>query len=192
MEATRVPVLATDRLVLRGWTDADKAPFAAMNADPRVMELFPSVLSADESDALIARTMEAFRDVGFGLWAVERRADRALLGFVGLAAPAWVAAFTPCVEIGWRLAFDAWGRGYATEAARAVLEFAFERLRLNEVVSLTTVANDRSRAVMERLGMSHDPADDFDHPRIPTGHPQLRHVLYRLSANRWRQMRETT
>jgi len=192
MEATRVPVLATDRLVLRGWTDADKAPFAAMNADPRVMELFPSVLSADESDALIARTMEAFRDVGFGLWAVERRADRALLGFVGLAAPACVAAFTPCVEIGWRLAFDAWGRGYATEAGRAVLEFAFERLRLNEVVSFTTVANDRSRAVMERLGMSHDPADDFDHPRIPTGHPQRRHVLYRLSANRWRQMRKTT
>jgi RimJ/RimL family protein N-acetyltransferase len=192
MEATRVPLLATDRLVLRGWTDADKAPFATMNADPRVMELFPSVLSADESDALIARTMEAFREVGFGLWAVERRTDRALLGFVGLAAPAWVAAFTPCVEIGWRLAFDAWGRGYATEAARAVLEFAFERLRLNEVVSLTTVANDRSRAVMERLGMSHDPADDFDHPRIPTGHPQRRHVLYRLSANRWRQMRKTT
>jgi RimJ/RimL family protein N-acetyltransferase len=192
MEATRVPLLATDRLVLRGWTDADKAPFAAMNADPRVMELFPSVLSADESDALIARTMEAFRDVGFGLWAVERRADRAFLGFVGLAAPGWVAAFTPCVEIGWRLAFDAWGRGYATEAGRAVLEFAFERLRLNEVVSFTTVANARSRAVMERLGMSHDPADDFDHPRIPSGHPQRRHVLYRLSANRWRKMRETT
>jgi RimJ/RimL family protein N-acetyltransferase len=190
MESTRVPVLATERLVLRGWTDTDKAPFAAMNADPRVMELFPSVLSADESDALIARTMQAFRDLGYGLWAVERRNDRALLGFVGLAAPAWEAAFTPCVEIGWRLAFDAWGRGYATEAGWAVLEFAFERLRLNEVVSFTTVRNYRSRAVMERLGMSHDPADDFDHPGLPTGHPQRPHVLYRLSADRWRRMRE--
>jgi len=190
MDSTRVPVLATERLVLRGWTDRDKAPFAALNADPRVMELFPSVLSADESDALIARTMKAFREVGFGLWAMERRTDRALLGFVGLAAPAWEAAFTPCVEIGWRLAFDAWGRGYATEAGRAVLEFAFERLRLNEVVSFTTVRNDRSRAVMERLGMSHDPADDFDVPSLPNGHPQRPHVLYRLSADRWRQRRE--
>jgi RimJ/RimL family protein N-acetyltransferase len=189
MDVTAVPVLTTERLVLRGWTDADKAPFAAMNADRRVMELFPSVLTADESDALIARTMEAFREVGFGLWAAERRRDRALLGFVGLAAPAWEAAFTPCVEIGWRLAFDAWGEGYATEAGRAVLEFAFERLGLTQVVSFATVGNRRSRAVMERLGMSHDAADDFDHPRLATGHPLRRHVLYRLSADRWRAMR---
>jgi RimJ/RimL family protein N-acetyltransferase len=189
MESTRVPVLPTERLVLRGWTDADKAPFAAMNADTRVMELFPTVLTAVESDALVARMMEAFREVGFGLWAVERRSDRALLGFVGLAAPAWEAAFTPCVEIGWRLAFDAWGRGYATEAARTVLEFAFDRLRLTHVVSFTTVGNRRSRAVMERLGMSHDPRDDFDHPRLPAGHPLRRHVLYRLSADRWRETR---
>jgi RimJ/RimL family protein N-acetyltransferase len=189
MEVTAVPVLTTERLVLRGWTDADKVAFAAMNADPRVMELFPSVLTADESDALIARTMEAFREVGFGLWAVERRRDRALLGFVGLAAPVWEAAFTPCVEIGWRLAFDAWGHGYATEAGRAVLEFAFERLGLTQVVSFAMVANRRSRAVMERLGMSHDAADDFDHPRLAAGHPLRRHVLYRLSADRWRAMR---
>jgi RimJ/RimL family protein N-acetyltransferase len=189
MESTGVPVLPTERLVLRGWTDADKAPFAAMNADTRVMELFPTVLTAVESDALVARMMEAFREVGFGLWAVERRSDRALLGFVGLAAPAWEAAFTPCVEIGWRLAFDAWGRGYATEAARAVLEFAFDRLRLTHVVSFTTVGNRRSRAVMERLGMSHDPRDDFEHPRLPAGHPLRRHVLYRLSADRWRETR---
>lgn len=189
MEVTAVPVLTTERLVLRGWTDADKVAFAAMNADPRVMELFPSVLTADESDALIARTMEAFREVGFGLWAVERRRDRALLGFVGLAAPAWEAAFTPCVEIGWRLAFDAWGHGYATEAGRAVLELAFERLGLTQVVSFAMVANRRSRAVMERLGMSHDAADDFDHPRLAPGHPLRRHVLYRLSADRWRAMR---
>jgi ribosomal-protein-alanine N-acetyltransferase len=189
METTAIPVLTTERLVLRGWTDADKAPFAAMNADPRVMELFPSVLSTEDSDALIARTMAAFREEGFGLWAVERRRDRALLGFVGLAAPAWEAAFTPCVEIGWRLAFDAWGHGYATEAGRAVLEFAFERLRLGEVVSFTSGVNRRSRAVMERLGMSRDAADDFDHPRLPAGHPLRRHVLYRLSADRWRTVR---
>jgi RimJ/RimL family protein N-acetyltransferase len=151
-----------------------------MNADPAVMEHFPGTLSRRESDALVERIEAGFEANGFGLWALEVRATGEFIGFAGLDVPEFEAHFTPAVEIGWRLARSAWGHGYATEAGRAALAYGFEQAGLEEIVSFTTVANRRSRAVMERLGMSHDPADDFDHPRLPPGHPQRLHVLYRI------------
>lgn len=183
--------LLTARLRLRGWQDGDLAPFAALNADPEVMRHFPSVLGREESDRLAARIRQKFAAQGWGLWAVELLPGAAVegapapggfLGFVGLNRPEFEAPFTPCVEIGWRLARGAWGHGYATEAARAALDFAFRWLDLEEVVAFTYQGNLRSRAVMRRLGMSRDPAEDFDHPALPPGHPLRRHVLYRLAA----------
>jgi RimJ/RimL family protein N-acetyltransferase len=172
--------LATDRLLLRQWRDADREPFAAMNADPEVMRYFPKLLTREESDALIDNQGLVLDLRGWGLWAVEVVGGAPFVGFVGLAEPQFDAHFTPCVEVGWRLAREQWGRGYATEAARAVLAFGFDELGLDEIVALTTSANARSRRVMERLGMTHDPADDFEHPVLPEGHPIRRHVLYRL------------
>ena len=177
--------LTTDRLLLRHWRDADRAPFAAMNADPRVMEHFPAPLTRDESDALVDEFERRFDPRGFGLWALERRDNRTFIGFTGLADVPWDAPFTPAIEVGWRLAPDAWGHGYATEAAREAVRFGFEDAGLDEIVSFTVLANLRSRAVMERLGMTHDPADDFDHPRLPATHPLRRHVLYRLDRGIW-------
>ena len=172
--------LTTERLLLRQWRDEDVEPFVAMNADPEVMAYFPGTLPRAESELFLARIHQAWERDGFGLWAVERRADGAWLGMTGLAAPSFEAAFTPCVEVGWRFPVSSWGHGYATEAARAAVAFGFETLGLDEILSWTTVANQRSRAVMERIGMTHDPADDFDHPRLPVGHPVRPHVLYRL------------
>jgi RimJ/RimL family protein N-acetyltransferase len=143
------------------------------------MEHFPSVLARAESDAAVDRIEAHFERHGFGLWAVEVPDQTPFIGFVGLAVPAFHAHFTPCVEVGWRLAGDSWGRGYATEAARAALTFGFGLLALEEIVSMTVPDNERSRRVMERLGMTHDPADDFDHPSQPD---HRRHVLYRLQA----------
>ena len=177
--------LTTGRLLLRHWRDDDRAPFAAMNADPRVMEHFPAPLSRLESDALIDEFEARFDPRGFGLWALERRDDGTFIGFTGLAAVPWEAHFTPAIEVGWRLAPEAWGHGYATEAAREAVRFGFEDAELDEIVSFTVPANVRSRAVMERLGMTHDPADDFDHPRLPVGHPLRRHVLYRIDRESW-------
>lgn len=173
----------TERLLLRGWRDEDREPFAALNADPEVMRWFPALLSRAESDALADRAAAHVEEHGWGLWAVERRVDGDFLGFVGLAVPRFEAAFLPATEVGWRLARAAWGHGYATEAAHAVLEVAFGALGLPEVVSLTAVGNTRSRAVMERLGMTRDPADDFDHPSLAEGHPLRPHVLHRLRAS---------
>jgi ribosomal-protein-alanine N-acetyltransferase len=149
------------------------------------MEHFSRPLDRTGSDALVDRIVDRWAADGHGLWAVERLDDAAFLGFVGLAAPSFEAAFTPCVEVGWRLAAFAWGHGYATEAARAALRFGFEVLGLAEIVSFTVPANVRSRAVMERLGMTRDPADDFDHPNLPEGHRQRRQVLYRLRRSDW-------
>jgi RimJ/RimL family protein N-acetyltransferase len=151
-----------------------------MNADPRVMEYFPKLLTREESDAVITRSEERFERSGFGLWAVEVVEPSQFAGFIGLSVPHFEAHFTPCIEIGWRLAAEFWGRGLATEGARAVCDFGFESLGLDQIVSFTTAANSRSRRVMEKLGMSHDPADDFDHPSLP-GHPLQRHVLYRIN-----------
>jgi len=172
--------LRTPRLLLRRFGDADRAPFAAMNSDPRVMEHFPGLLDAPASDALVERIDRHWDRHGFGLWAVEAPDSAPFVGFAGLSAPSFEAAFTPCVEVGWRLAAPFWGHGYATEAARAAVADGFGRLALAEIVSFTVPANRRSRAVMERLGMTHDPVDDFDHPALPEGHPLRPHVLYRL------------
>lgn len=174
--------LRTDRLWLRRWREEDREPFAALNADPRVAEFLPTPLARAESDAFIARIERHFSDHGFGLYAAELRPEGPLVGFVGLMVPPFEAAFTPCVEIGWRLAVPFWGRGLATEGARAVAQHAFGVLGLPELLSWTVPANLRSRRVMEKLGMTRNPADDFDHPRLPQGHPLRRHVLYRLRA----------
>jgi RimJ/RimL family protein N-acetyltransferase len=173
--------LRTERLILRRWLPADRAPFAALNADPRVMEHFPALLSREESDARIATIEAHFEKHGFGLWAVEILGVAPCAGFIGLSVPRFEAHFTPCVEIGWRLAADYWGQGYATEGARAALKFGFDLLGLEQIVSYTVPANLRSRRVMEKIGMVHDQAGDFDHPALPEGHPLRRHVLYRMA-----------
>ncbi len=179
------PELITDRLLLRAWAAADVEPFAAMNADPEVMQHFPSTLSREESDALVDGIRAGFEQHPFGLWAVELRDAGRFVGFTGLSVPTFDAPFMPAVEVGWRLARWAWGNGYATEAATATLDFGFSRAGLGDVVSFTSVSNVRSRAVMQRLGMTRDPTDDFEHPRIPPGHRLRVHVLYRLSRHQW-------
>lgn len=184
------PVLTTDRLILRRWRDEDRAPFAALNADPQVMEHFPEPLTRSQSDAMIDRFEEGFRERGFGFWAVEIAATGSFVGFTGLSVPRFQAHFTPSVEIGWRLARAAWGHGYASEAARAALEFAFQDAALPEVVSFTAATNLRSQAVMRRIGMARDADGDFDHPAVPEGSPLRRHVLWRMTARRWRAGRK--
>jgi RimJ/RimL family protein N-acetyltransferase len=145
------------------------------------MQHMPAVLPRQASDALAERIEAHWGEHGFGLWAVEVPGVAPFAGFVGLSIPGFEAPFTPCVEIGWRLAAPCWGRGYASEAARAALGFGFEELGLAEIVSFTTPDNLRSRRVMEKLGMLRDPADDFDHPGLPEGHPLRRHLLYRTA-----------
>ena len=178
--------LHTARLRLRSWRPEDLDPFAALNSDHRVMEHFPQPLSREQSDLLAEQIVFDLRAQGWGLWAVEVTETRFFAGFVGLSRPRFRAHFTPAVEVGWRLAQDYWGRGFATEAAWAALEFGFDCLGLGEIVSFTSVDNMRSRRVMERLGMSHDPGDDFDHPSLPQGHRLRRHVLYRLTSAEFR------
>ena len=183
----RGPELRTDRLLLRRWREADRAPFARMNADPTVMEFFTATLTRAESDDFVDRIEAAFAERGWGLWAVEVTADPGFqglggfAGFVGLWQPNFDAHFTPAVEIGWRLDAAHWGRGYAPEAAQAVLRFGFEQLGLDEIVSFTAVVNERSQRVMQKIGMTRDPADDFDHPRLADGDRLRRHVLYRAT-----------
>ena len=190
--------LRTGRLLLRQWRDEDLDPWAELNADPEVMEHFPSVLSREDSDALAARCREHLTAHGWGLWAVEVPGVTPFIGWVGLARPAFEARFTPAVEVGWRLGRRWWGHGYASEAARAsldhafgplALDHAFGPLALDEVVSFTSVRNERSQAVMRRIGMTRDPRDDFGHPRIEEGHPLRPHVLYRISRARWERTR---
>lgn len=177
------PTLTTERLVLRAWRDDDVDAFAAMNADPVVMEHFPSTLTRVQTDDLVARIERHFEDHGFGLWAVEVRGGAPFIGFVGLALPNFEAFFTPAVEVGWRLAKDHWGQGYATEGAREAVRFGFEDAALAEIVSFTVLANERSQGVMRRLGLSKD--GEFDHPNLPGRHPMRRHVLYRLTRADW-------
>jgi RimJ/RimL family protein N-acetyltransferase len=171
--------LRSERLLLRQWRDSDRLPFRQLNSDPRVMEFMPELLTAEASDALLNRAQEHFNLHGFGPFAVELLDTKSFIGFIGLSVPAFDAHFIPAVEIGWRLAFEHWGQGLATEGARTALGFGFHDLGLEEVVSFTVPANRRSRRVMERLGMTHDPRDDFDHPNLPEGHALRGHVLYR-------------
>ena len=172
--------IKTERLLLRRWRDSDRIPFQQMNADPRVMEFFPALLSPAESDGLIDRAQAHFDRHGFGPFAAELIENHFFIGFIGLSIPNFDAPFMPAVEIGWRLAFDSWGRGLATEGARSLIRYTFEDLGLDSLVSFTVPANLRSCRVMEKIGMTHDPRDDFDHPSLPEGHSMRRHVLYRL------------
>ena len=174
--------LTTERLMLRQWRQADREPFAALNADPRVMEFFPACLDRAQSDAAADRIESHFARHGFGLWAVELPGTAPFIGFIGLSIPRFEAHFTPCVEIGYRLARAYWGKGYAPEGAKRVLAHGFDQLQLTEIVSFTARVNLRSRAVMERIGMRYDASDDFDHPSLPENHTLRPHVLYRISA----------
>ena len=173
--------LRGDRVLLRHWRDADMAPWVDMNADPRVMEHFPSVLSRDEAEESAGRLRAHVDREGWGLWALEVPGLHDFAGFVGLSVPVFDAPFLPAIEVGWRLPVAAWGHGYASEGARLALDHAFDSLGWAEVVSFTALGNRRSRAVMERLGMHHDERDDFDHPGL-RGSPLQRHVLYRLGS----------
>lgn len=186
--------LMTPRLILRRWCDRDRIPFAQLNADVSVMEHFPAPLTPAESNALVDRIEQKFATQGFGFFALEHRDTQEFLGCVGLNQPSFEAPFTPAIEIGWRLAQRFWGQGYASEAAREALRFGFEEierggLALEEIVSFTAVGNGRSIALMQRLGMTRNLAEDFDHPALPPGHRLQRHVLYRLSREQWLQQK---
>ena len=174
--------LRTDRLLMRRWREADREAMAAITADPEVQRYYPAPLTRAETDEFIDRIEAEFDERGWALWALEVAGTGEMIGYTGLEIPGFEAHFTPAVEVGWRLARGAWGHGYATEAARAAVDYGFRELGLDEIVSFTVPANARSRAVMERLGMTHDPAEDFDHPGLPEGHALRRHVLYRISA----------
>ncbi|TXH51969.1 MAG: N-acetyltransferase [Burkholderiaceae bacterium] len=177
--------LATPRLRLVAWQEHHLAPFAAMNADPEVMRYFPSTQDEAQTRASVEAWQAQFAERGWSNWAVELQATGEFIGFVGLSVPRRVLPFSPCVEVGWRLARRFWGQGYATEAAREALAAGFGRLGLDEIVSFTALSNRPSRAVMERIGLS-DTGRDFDHPALPEGHPLRRHCLYALTQPQWR------
>lgn len=179
--------IVTPRLWLRRWRSEDLEPFATLNADPEVMEHFPSTLSREETTAAMGRIEKHFENHGYGFWAVEAPEQAPFIGFIGLAVPYFETSFTPCVEIGWRLARAWWGQGLATEGARAAMAYGFELLGLAEIVAYTVPGNVRSRRVMQKLGMHH--TEDFEHPRIDPQHPLCRHVLYRLSPAEWASAR---
>ena len=179
------PRLRTKRLLLRRWLARDRQPFAAMNADAEVMAHFPATLSRAESVAMIERTEACFERRGYGLWAIELAEEQLFIGFAGLSPVDIPVAFAPAVEVGWRLARPFWGRGFASEAVAAAITFGFSERDLTEIVSFTAVGNERSRGVMERLGMHRDPAEDFDHPLLGKADRLRAHVLYRLEAAHW-------
>ncbi|WP_093442048.1 GNAT family N-acetyltransferase [Variovorax sp. 770b2] len=175
----------TPRLRLRQWRESDLAPFAAMAADPQVMEFLLPLPTRADSDAMVERGRARIAENGWGFWAVEHKATGEFIGFTGLNAPVATLPFSPCVEIGWRFARHTWGQGFATEAARGALQVGFDQLGLDEIVAFTAVGNLRSAAVMERIGMHEDIAGAFDHPLVPEGHPLRRHRLYRLGRAAW-------
>src|SRR5579871_633032 len=175
--------IRTKRLILRSWKQSDLDPLAKMNADPKVMEYYPSVKTFQESLEEYHRFLDQFKKNSWGYWAVSVIAGPEFIGFIGLNQESFISHFTPAVEVGWRLDFEHWRQGYAREGAIASLRYGFETLHLNEIVSFTVPENFRSRTVMEKIGMHRDPKDDFDHPRLPDGHKLRRHVLYRISRN---------
>lgn len=172
--------LRTPRLLLREWRDGDIEPFAAMAADAEVMAMLPPPPDRAACEAWIGRMQTRFAGLDFAYWAVELPGEASLIGAIGLSRVTFPAHFTPTVEIGWRLARRYWGQGYATEAARAVVEDGFFRHDLAEIVAFAALSNQRSRAVMARLGMTYDPAEDFDFPVFPDGHRLRRSALYRV------------
>ena len=176
----KIVELRTDRLLLRQWRKEDFIPFAKMCADPDVMKYYPNVLTKGESDTLAEKIMALMSKNGWGFWAVEDKADQKFIGFVGLNEPDYELPVKPCIEIGWRLAKDYWGRGYATEAAQRCLAFAFKELKLNNVYSFASVGNEKSWKVMQRIGMTNT-GKNFEHPHIPEGHNLREHVLYKIS-----------
>jgi len=177
--------LETPRLILRPWRDSDRVPFAAMSADAEVMAHLLAFASPEATDNWITRQQAHLAAHGFCFWALESRESGEFIGAAGLLRIGYDAHFSPAVEVGWRLARPFWGQGYAPEAAGAALRFGFEQIGLQEIVANTVPANHNSRRVMEKIGMSHDPADDFDHPLVPVGSPLRRQVLYRLPRERW-------
>lgn len=178
--------IKTERLILRPWREEDLEPFAQLNADPRVMEYFPSVKSYEETSEEFGLIRGGFETIGWGFWAASLIESGQFIGFIGLKNVGFTANFTPAVEIGWRLAHEYWGRGYATEGAKASLKYGFETLQLDEIVSFTPTQNKRSQNVMQKIGMTHYPEKDFDHPRLSEGHWLRRHVLYQIKQNEWR------
>ncbi len=174
--------IETPRLILRQWCDSDLDPWAELNADSRVMEFYMATLTRESSDQFARWARAGIEQRGWGLWAAELRESGDFVGFIGIQPVPFEAPFTPAVEVGWRLAHRFWGRGLAPEGALASLDYAFDELGLAEVVSMTSIPNQRSMRVMEKIGMHRDPRDDFDHPRIPAGHRLHRHVLYRIGS----------
>jgi len=177
-------MVQTERLILRPWVDDDLAPFAKVSGDPEVMEFYPKPLTSEEGLSMGVRIQALINERGWGLWAVELASHKQFIGFVGLHIPKDSLPCSPCVEIGWRLAKEYWGQGYATEAANESLRYAFTELNLAEVVSFTTLANLPSQAVMQKIGMSNT-GDNFMHPDIEAMHPQCEHVLYKISRDEW-------
>lgn len=176
--------METERLILRAWLDSDREPFATMSSDPQVMAHLLPLASTEAIEGWIDRQQAHLGTHGFCLWALESKASGEFIGAAGLLRVGYDAHFTPAVEVGWRLARKAWGQGYASEAAARAIRFGFEQFGLPEIVANTVAANGNSRRVMDRLGMTHDAADDFDHPLVPVGHPLRRQVLYRLPRER--------
>lgn len=179
--------IETKRLILRPWKEEDLEPFAQLNADPQVMQYFPAVKTFEESTLEYNAILEHFKKHGYGWWAVSEKNGTNFIGFIGLRYIDFPASFTPAVEIAWRLAYDYWGKGYATEGANASLDYGFKVLELSEIIAVTSIPNIRSQAVMKRIGMHHNTKDDFDHPKLPEGHPLIRHVVYRLDKTDWQR-----
>lgn len=173
-------IIETERLILREWQNEDLPAFSRINQDPQVLEFLPAPLTVQETADWIKRIQQHFKEHSYGLYAATLKSTGELIGYIGLNIPAFESHFTPCVEIGWRLASEHWGYGYATEGAKAVLEYGFDRAELKEIVSFTVPANQRSIAVMEKIGMSRNESDDFRHPKLPLDHPLSLHVLYRI------------
>lgn len=188
-----IPVLETKRLYLRQWQASDFATFAEMNADPEVMRYFPKLLTPKVSDIIASKCQQLIADQGWGFWAVSvkdgAKKSGTFIGFVGLNDTHADMSFAPAVEIAWRLHKDYWGHGYATEAARAALNFAFDELALDEIVSFTAVINKRSQLIMKRIGMT-DTKEDFDHPMLDAEHPLAKHVLYTITRQQWQNTLE--
>jgi 3-dehydroquinate dehydratase/shikimate dehydrogenase len=184
----KLAIIRTERLLLRPWLEKDLDPFTDLNSDPRVREYFPSLLTKEESAREMNLAQTEIEEKGWGFWAAALLSTGEFIGMIGLHAVSkekLSAHFTPAIEIGWRLAYDHWGKGYATEGAKAALAYGFSNVNLDEIVAFTALQNQRSRHVMEKIGMLHNPKDDFKHPKLTDGHRLQYHVLYRIKKELW-------